>query len=127
VKRIGGHIKKADIKLWLENYQALQTGDRFFDAQPTNSGPKSDDGISGMQLNKIMLDQAIEKLDVLERACILARYVHQLPLQRTLEQLEVSDAVYYQRCRSAIDSIYRQINGGDRLGAMNLVSKIIGG
>lgn len=109
--RIEGYVSKKVIKRWLEEYEYLEAGDLPPDAPPSNSGPKSKDGISGRQLNKLMLDQAIEQLPPLQKACIKARYVERLPLKVTLRGLEVSAKVYYNRCDVAINNMYYYLNG----------------
>lgn len=123
--RIEGYVSKKVIYRWLENYEYIDAGDTPPEAPPSNGGPKSDDGISGGFLNKVMLDQAIENLPLLMKACIKARYIHRLPLGKTLKTLEISRDVYYERCKMAVDHIYRELNG-DRVGVKSLLEKIIG-
>ncbi|XJZ25965.1 hypothetical protein ACF5W4_11185 [Bacillota bacterium Lsc_1132] len=88
--KVDGYVSKKVIKRWLENYEALAVGEAPDDAPPSNSGPKNYDGISGGQLNKIMLDQAIGKLSPLKRSCIEAKYIERLPLGITLKALEIN-------------------------------------
>jgi DNA-directed RNA polymerase specialized sigma subunit len=122
--KIEGYISKKAIRRWLENYESLAAGDRPPEAVSTNSGPKAYDGISNAQLNKMMLDQAIENLPDLMKACIKARYIYKLPRKRTLQLLGISDAVYYNRCKLAIDHIYLELNG-DLAGIKRLLEKIL--
>lgn len=109
--RVEGYVSKKVIKGWLMTYEYLEAGDRPPDAPPTNSGPKNRDGISGGQLNKLMLDQAIENLPPLAKACVKARWVHRLPKGKTLRVLGITDGVYYNRCDLAINLIHAAING----------------
>ncbi|AYP68433.1 hypothetical protein HWB91_gp63 [Bacillus phage vB_BboS-125] len=109
--RVEGYVSKKAIQRWLENYEYLEAGDTPPDTPPTNSGPKNQDGISGGQLNKLMLDQAIENLPPLAKACILARWVHKLSRAKTLRVLGISDAIYRNRCSLGIDLIHSEING----------------
>lgn len=109
--RIEGLVSKKAIKKWLENYEYLAAGDKPPDAPPSNSGPKAYDGVTGGQLNKIMLDQAVESLSPLTQACIRARYIHKLPLRRTLKALGISAAIYYNRCDQGINDMYFFLNG----------------
>ena len=122
--KIEGYISKRTIKRWLENYDSLAAEDRFPDAISTHSGPKAYDGISNSRLNRMMLDQAIENLPDLMKACIKARYIYKLPRKRTLQLLGISSAVYYNRCKLAIDHIYLDLNG-DLAGIKRLLEKII--
>jgi DNA-directed RNA polymerase specialized sigma24 family protein len=123
--RVEGYISKKNIVRWLEHYEYLQVGDQQPDALPMSTGgPKADDGISGGFLNRVMLDQAIDNLPPLMKACIKARYVHKLPLGKTLRVLGIGQGVYYERCKMAVDHIYKELNG-DRLGVKALLEKII--
>jgi DNA-directed RNA polymerase specialized sigma24 family protein len=110
-RRVEGYISKKVIKRWLEEYDYLAAGDRPPDAPPTNSGPKAYDGVSAGKLNKIMLDQAIDRLPPLMKACIRARYIYKLPLKATLRALGIGPKIYYNRCDLAIRHIYYQLNG----------------
>jgi DNA-directed RNA polymerase specialized sigma24 family protein len=122
--KIEGFISKKTIKRWLEDYEYLTAGDRPPDAPPTNGGPKPDDGITNGQLNKLMLDQAINDLPPLMKACVKSRYVYKLRLGKTLKVLGISGGVYYERCRMAIDHIYAQLNG-EKANYKALFDKII--
>lgn len=108
---VEGYISMKVVRNWLENYEYMQSGDRDPDAIPTNSGPKNYDGISGGQLNKIMLDQAIANLSPLKRSCIEAKYIEKLPTKLTLKALEISYSVYQDRIRQGIVDIHNFLNG----------------
>jgi hypothetical protein len=124
LKRIEGYISKKAVRYWLENYEYLEAGDRPPDAPPSNSGPKSPDGVSANQLNKIMLDQAIENLPPLHKACVKARWVYKFRMSHTLRTLEIGSSVYKQRTNEAITLIHDELNG-DKVGYMGLLSEIL--
>lgn len=109
--RVEGYVSKKAVKRWLEDYEYIAAGDSPPDAPPSNSGPKNNDGWGAGKLNKIMLDQAIENLPPLVRACVKARWVHKLPLRKTLRILEIKEGVYYNRCDLGVDLIYQELNG----------------
>lgn len=126
MKKIEGYVSKKAVLYWLENYESLQAGDRPIDAIPTNSGgPKAYDGISNNQLNRLMLDQAIENLPKLAKACCKARWVHRITVRKTLNTLEIDKDVYYNRCKLAVDLIHKEING-EKTNYKDLLEKIIG-
>jgi DNA-directed RNA polymerase specialized sigma24 family protein len=124
MKKIEGYVSKKVILYWLENYEYLQAKDTPPDAIPTNSGPKSYDGVSANQLNKVMLDQAIDELPKLAKACIKSRYVYKIAAGRTCSVLDISKDVYYDRCKLGVDLIYQQLNG-ERANYKKLLEKII--
>lgn len=112
--QIEGYVSKKVIRQWLENYEYMEVGDRPPDAPVTNSGPKSADGIKGGQLNKLMLDQAIEELPLLERACVKARWVHRFsPKQRRkmCERLGITNDMYRSRSEQSVKLLHDRING----------------
>lgn len=109
--RVEGYISRKTIIRWLEDYEYMRAGDSSPDAVPSNSGPKNYDGISGGQLNKIMLDGAIARLSPLKRSCLEAKYLEKLPIELTCRSLEISDGVYRDRVEKGIDEIYRYLNG----------------
>lgn len=121
--RVEGYISKKTIRSWLENYDSLQAKDRPVDAPVVSSGPKPADGVTASQLNKVMLDQAIASLPILTKACCKARWVNRLPVRRTVEILDISKSIYYERCEMAVDLIYRQLNG-EKASYMALLRKI---
>lgn len=104
-------ISKKVIKYWLDNYTSIIANDRPVDAIPSNSGKKSYDGISWKQIDRIMLQDAIEKLPRLLKKCVYARWVDPQPLGETLRNLNLTKDVYYKRCSWAIDGIYYHVNG----------------
>jgi DNA-directed RNA polymerase specialized sigma subunit len=120
---IEGLIKKLTIIGWLENYEYLEAKDTPPDAMPGNSGPKSYDGVSASQLNKLMLDQAIDKLPKLTKAICKAHWVHKIPVKKTLQTLEISKSVYNDRKKQAVDLIYQDLNG-IRANYVGLLDKI---
>jgi len=109
--RIEGTVSRRVIRAWLDNYQALEAQDVEVDAIPTNAGAKSYDGISSKQLNKVMLDDAINNLPPRIKLCVYARWIKRLGLGEALNKLGVSRAVYYIRCDQAVELIYWQMNG----------------
>ncbi|WP_242315570.1 hypothetical protein [Bacillus cereus group sp. BfR-BA-01355] len=121
--RIDGYVSKKTIRLWLENYESLAVGDRFPDAPPSFTGPATQDGKSDGRLNKIVLDQAIKQLPKNMRYIVLARYVVKIPRKNTLRAMNITETVYYTRCRQAVDLLYMTING-DMAGMRSLIKKL---
>ncbi|CAM4313054.1 hypothetical protein [Bacillus wiedmannii] len=123
--RIDGYVSKKTIRLWLENYESLAVGDRFPDAPPSFTGPATQDGKSDGRLNKIVLDQAIKQLPKNMRYIVLARYVVKIPRKNTLRTMNITETVYYTRCKQAIDMMHMNING-DMVGMKKLIKKLYG-
>ncbi|TKH59142.1 hypothetical protein FC677_08265 [Bacillus cereus] len=123
--RIDGYVSKKTIRLWLENYESLAVGDRFPDAPPSFTGPGAQDGKSDGRLNKIVLDQAIKQLPKNMRYIVLARYVVKIPRKNTLRTMNITETVYYTRCKQAIDMMHMNING-DMVGMKKLIKKLYG-
>ncbi|MCU5138267.1 hypothetical protein OCA06_00365 [Bacillus cereus] len=123
--RIDGYVSKKTIRLWLENYESLAVGDRFPDAPPSFTGPGAQDGKSDGRLNKIVLDQAIKQLPRNMRYIVLARYVVKIPRKNTLRTMNITETVYYTRCKQAIDMMHMNING-DMVGMKKLIKKLYG-
>ncbi|KMQ12772.1 hypothetical protein ACU80C_12005 [Bacillus mycoides] len=123
--RIDGYVSKQTIRLWLENYESLAVGDRFPDAPPSFTGPATQDGKSDGRLNKIVLDQAIKQLPKNMRYIVLARYVVKIPRRNTLRTMNITETVYYTRCKQAVDMIHMNING-DIVGMKKLIKKLYG-
>ena len=105
------HIPKKTILGWLENYEYLAVGDRPPEAVPTNSGPKSADGIRNGFLNKVMLDNAVDHLPTKYKAIIKSKYYHQHPRKKTLLLLGISKTTYYAWIEQAVSLIYENLNG----------------
>lgn len=127
MKKIEGYVSKKAIRFWLENYEYLEAGALIptDEVRSTGGAQKAEDGKTANELNKIMLDQAIEQLPPLQRACIMARYVKKLKRDRTLKVLEISASIYYERCNMAIEEIHTQING-EKKQYKGLLDKIMG-
>lgn len=123
MKKIEGYTSKKAILYWLENYDYLAANDRPPDAPIGNSGPKAYDGVKTSQLNLLMLNQAIDRLPMLAKACCKARWVNGFPVRHTLNMLDISKDVYYERCRLAVELIYKEING-ERASYKALLDKI---
>ncbi|MCY8609895.1 hypothetical protein G3M81_12355 [Bacillus paralicheniformis] len=121
--RVEDYVSKSTIQKLLENYAELAAGDRPDDVVSTG-GPKAYDGVSATQLNKIMLDHAIEKLPADIRSCVKSRYVYKLPVSLATDTLGISRKMYYTSCRRAIDMIYKDLNGKSA-NAKALLEKII--
>lgn len=117
-------ITRKTIKIWLENYVSLAVGERLPDVIQ-NSGPKNYDGISGGYLNKVMLDDVINKLPPLTKACVQIRWIRCLPVAKSLKTIGITRDQYNRLCDEAVDTIYRNINGG-LLGAKKLAEAILG-
>lgn len=123
MKQIDGYISKKVVREWLANYNAMQAGERPVDAIVMSSGPKPSDGVTSGQLNKVMLDQAIEALPILTKACCKARWVHGFPVNRTVAVLDISREIYYARCKEAVELIYLALNG-EKASYVGLLRKI---
>lgn len=121
--RIDGYVSKKTIRLWLENYESLAVGDRFPDAPPSFTGPSAQDGKGDGRLNKIVLDQAIKQLPKNMRYIVLARYVVKIPRKNTLRTMNITETVYYTRCKQAVDILHMTING-DMVGMKKLIKKL---
>ena len=125
-RRIEGYISKKAITHWLENYNSLAAGDRPIEESiGSGGGPKSPDGITNSKLNQIMLDKAIENLPKLTRAVCKARWVYQFPRRKTMKTLMISESVYNQHRRTAVNLIYRELNG-EMVNYSELLDKISG-
>lgn len=109
--RIEGYVSKKNIKRWLENYASLEAGDVMPDAPPGNSGPKNYDGISDGRLNKIMLDEALSKLSPGYRLIIAMKWTRPIKTREACKALGVSASVYSRLCATALDLVYRGVNG----------------
>lgn len=120
---IQGFVSRKTIREWLDNYQALAAQDVMPDAIPGNTGPKAYDGVSGAQMNKVMLDEAIQGLPPRIRACAVARWVKRWEIRCILVKLKISRDVYYIRCNQAVDLIFIQLNG-TAINYKNLVNEI---
>ncbi|MED2754002.1 hypothetical protein P4278_28710 [Bacillus thuringiensis] len=123
--RIDGYVSKKTIRLWLENYESLAVGDRFPDAPPSFTGPGAQDGKNDGRLNKIVLDQAIKQLPKNMQYIVLARYVMKIPRKNTLRTMNITETVYYTRCKQAVDILHMTING-DMVGMKKLIKKLYG-
>ena len=121
--RIEGFISRKVIRSWLDNYDSLAAQDVAVDALPSNSGAKSYDGVGGSQMNKVMLDDAIEHLPPLIRACTIARWIKRWDTREATKTLRVSRDLYFIRCSQAVDLIYLQLNGS-AVNYRNLVKEI---
>jgi len=121
--KVQGYIAKETVKKLLANYQGLIAGDLAVDAMPCNSGPKAYDGVTGMLLNKIMLDEAVESLPPKLRACVTLRWLRGKSRGETLMELAIGQKEYYKSCDLAVDAIYRKINGR-ATNYQNLLNKI---
>jgi hypothetical protein len=111
--KVEGVVGRKVIRLWLENYQALTSGDRIPEAVVFCSR-KSDDGIGGAFLNRVMLQKALEDMDQKAPrlyACCKARWIEPRGLGETLRGLVISKSSYYRACDNAVDYIFYQVNG----------------
>lgn len=122
--KVQGYIAKETVKKLLENYQGLMAGDLAVDAAPCNSGPKAYDGVTGMQLNKIMLDEAVASLPIHLQNCVTLRWIHGKSRGETLMILGIGQEAYYKACDQAVDAIYRKMNG-KAINYQNLLAKVL--
>ncbi|WP_217587012.1 hypothetical protein [Lentibacillus saliphilus] len=120
--QIEGYMSRKAIRKYLEHYNDIKRGDYSW-KETTSTGPKVYDGISGGQLNRIMIDQAIEKLPKIVQACCRARWIHDLPAKETTKLLKISRGMYNHHCAAAIELIHEHINGST-IGAMKLLQAI---
>ncbi|MED2185724.1 hypothetical protein [Bacillus wiedmannii] len=74
-------------------------------------------------MNKIVLDQAIKQLPKNMRYIVLARYVVKIPRKNTLRTMNITETVYYTRCKQAVDILHMTING-DMVGMKKLIKKL---
>ena len=107
---VDGYVSKKVIKHWLENYYTMITGDTPDEVPGSGGGPKNYDGVSGAQLNKIMLDEAVATLSPLKKNIIISKYVKLETMKTTLRTLNISQSVYFNRLKNAIDDIYVHLN-----------------
>jgi hypothetical protein len=122
--KIQGYVTAKVVRGWLENYHVLAAGDKPLDAVPANSGPRPYDGVTGTQLNKIMLDMAIQALPPHLKACVYARWIRKWPLRKSLASLGLIKETYYNRCDQAVAFIQKHINGR-AVGVKALAEKIL--
>ncbi len=109
---VRGTISEAQVREWLENWISLAICDKFFDALPSNSGAKAFDGISGARINKIMMEDAIQKLPIELQRVVHFRWTgNKVRLRDALKCLGYGKSEYYRRCDLAVTAIYRIING----------------
>jgi DNA-directed RNA polymerase specialized sigma24 family protein len=121
--RIEGLVSKKVIRAWLDDWDSLQ-GDGPPKYQACfNSGSKPYDGVSNKQLNKIMLEAALNDLPPVLYVCAKYRWVEQLPLSETLERTGIAKSTYYRRCDKAVEFIYYHVNG-IAAGIKDLLEKI---
>lgn len=109
--RVEGLISRKSIMRWLDEYEYMATGTRNPEAPEGSGGTKPADGISGTQLNKIMLDEAMETLTPLVRACLRSKYVYRLTNKQGTKALGIGASVYARRCEQGIDALYYKVNG----------------
>ena len=110
---VRGVISKTQLRDWLENWLSFAVGDKLPDALSVNSGVKSRDGVTGGQINKIMLDDAISRLPSELQRVIYLRWTSptRIQLRDALRALGVQKSEYYRRCNVAVDKLYDRING----------------
>jgi len=121
--RIEGYVSKKVIRQWLDNYESLVVGDRSFDELPGNSGPDEYDGIYAGQLNKVMLEHAIENLPKNEKRCCENRWLYKTPVRHTVNVLGISVSDYYRYCGNSIDLIHKRLNG-EMVGVKDLLNRL---
>ncbi len=117
------YISKKTIRRWLDNYESLVVGDISFDEVPGNSGPSEYDGVYSGQLNKVMLEHAVEKLPFKEKTCCKNRWYFKTPVRHTANTLGITVDQYYRLCNKAINLIYRELNG-EMIGVKKLLKRV---
>lgn len=108
--KIEGYVSKKIVRKMLDNYHTKQKRDRSFKEYVTSSSLNVD-GKSGADLDKIIIDQSVEKLPDIVRACCRARWYYKTAVRHTCNVLGITVNEYYSYCNEAIDLIYRDING----------------
>lgn len=119
---IQGYIPKNIVRKMLDNYHQYKDKHVRLKERVTRS-VQNRDGISGGQLNKVMLDQAIDKLPRMEKACCRSRWILELHVSETISLLGISRNEYYKYCDQAVEFIYRELNG-EKIGVMELLRAI---
>lgn len=111
--KIKGFIPLTKVRIWLENYPALDSKSAAFDTEEVvaNSGPKEYDGITGRRLAKIMIDEAIGRLPEDLRVVVKARWLERWPLRDSLVAAQCKKSQYYRRCDAACQAIHKSVNG----------------
>lgn len=104
-------IARKTIRQWLDNYAVLVHGGKPADDIPHNSGCKPVDGVTNRWLNKMMLQEAIDKLPKELRQIVYFRWIDKMPLSFVLSILDLTKDQYYYRCDKAVESLYKSING----------------
>ena len=121
--KIEGYISKKTIRFWLDNYEALVSGDRPLEEIPGNTGPKNVDGISAGLLNKTMLENAVDGLPGDLQLCVKNRWYYHYAVRHTCNVLGITSDDYYSKCNEAVEMIYNELNGF-LLGVKQLMKKI---
>ena len=103
------YTKKA-VRNMLENYQALESGDRM-PGNGGNSGPKAYDGINSRFLLKIMLDDAITKLPKKLYDAVVCRWLSPVAVEKALDLQGTEKSEYHRRCDKAVGYIHCKMNG----------------
>src|SRR5690625_1162654 len=118
------YISKQTVRRWLEHYDTMLIDDRSFEELPGGS-PKEYDGIYDNQLNKIMLDKAVESLPGREKRCCIGRWINKEKCATICNELGISIHEYYRLCDRAVSLIYKRLNQRV-LGARKLLDAIRG-
>ncbi|PAV29257.1 hypothetical protein CIL05_12740 [Virgibacillus profundi] len=117
------YVSRIGVRNMLKYYHKHQGQDYRWEEKVTKS-PRSKDGISGGQMNKIMIDQALEQMPKMERACCRGRWILKVPRYKILDMLKLSSSQYYAYCDSAVEHIYTHING-EKIGTKSLLETIL--
>ncbi|MGG3887810.1 hypothetical protein [Metabacillus fastidiosus] len=123
---IEGYISRKAIERILKNWHEVGADKKDY-SEVGSDNPVRSDGVSGGQINKIMIDQALKKIPNKKvQYSAYARWIYNIPASRTLARLGISRHTYDKYCNQAVDFIYSEING-ERAGVKNLIELILQG
>lgn len=123
---IEGYLSRKSIERILKEWHEVGANKKDY-SDVSHDNPIKGDGVSGGRINKIMIEQALNKIpDKQVKYCAYARWLHNIPGTRTAARLGISKYAYLKSCEQAIDFVYSEING-ERAGVKNLLQLILQG
>ena len=102
-------VSKKTVKLWLENYHALQAGEPI--GENPFGGPKPEDGVTSSHLNKIMVDQAIQAMPPKLYQATNCRFIREMLVVDAIKEMNCGRGTYYRRNRDSINFVHAYVNG----------------
>lgn len=113
--KVEGLVTRKNIKRWLEQYNELKAGGRVeYEVSSGGGGPKNKDGVSGSQINMMMLDDAIAALRVDHEVlynCIYFKFIHCYRWKQVQPLVNMARSTYYKYVDAGVDYLYYKING----------------